>query len=108
MPVFLNKKYIWKWETLTVNIFLNSTVGILKLLRYLGKRYIVKMYFKKKLNEIEIKMQKFRNISISQIPTKPDRNYKQIIITCIICRYLYFLYEKLFTNEVDLLRKLVS
>ena len=62
------------------------------------------MYFKKKLNEIEMKMPKFRNISISQIPTKPDRNYKQIIITCIIIRYLYSLNVKLFTNEVDLLR----
>jgi hypothetical protein len=66
------------------------------------------MYFKKKLNEIETKMPKFRNISISHISTKPDRNYKQIIITCIIIRYLYSLNVKLFTNEVDLLRKLVS
>ena len=66
------------------------------------------MYLKKKLNEIEMKMPKFRNISISPIPTKPDRNYKQIIITCIIIRYLYSLNVKLFTNEVDLLRKLVS
>ena len=66
------------------------------------------MYFKKKLNEIEMKMPKFRNISISQIPTKPDRNYKQIIIMCIVIRYLYSLNVKLFTNEVDLLRKLLS
>ena len=66
------------------------------------------MYFKKKLNEIEMKMPKFRNISISQIPTKPDQNYKQIIITCIIIRYFYSLNVKLFTNEVGLLRKLLS
>ena len=66
------------------------------------------MYFKKKLNETEMKMSKFSNISISQIPTNPDRNYKQIIIMCIIFRYPRFLYAKLLTNEVDLLRKLVS
>jgi hypothetical protein len=66
------------------------------------------MYFKKKLSEIEMKMPKFRNISISQIPTKPDRNDKQIIVTCIIIRYLYSLNVKLFTNDVNLLRKLVS
>jgi hypothetical protein len=66
------------------------------------------MYFKKKLKEIEMRMSKFRNISISQIPTKPDRNYKQIIITCIIIIYLYSLNVKLFTNEVNLLRKLLS
>ena len=66
------------------------------------------MYFKKKLNEIEIKMPIFRNISISQIPTKPDQNYKQIIITCIIIRYLDSLNVKLFTNEVDLLKNLDS
>jgi hypothetical protein len=28
--------------------------------------------FKKKLQEIEMKMPKFRSISISQIPTKPN------------------------------------
>jgi hypothetical protein len=49
---------------------------------HLGKRYYVKMHFEMKLNEIEIKMPKFRNISISQIPIKLD--------------------------EFDLLRKLVS
>jgi hypothetical protein len=65
------------------------------------------MYFKKKLKEIEMKMSKFRNIAISQIPTKPDRNYKQITVTCIIIRYLYSFNVKLFTNEVDLLRKLL-
>jgi hypothetical protein len=67
--------------------------------------YIVKMYFKNKMNKIEMKMPKFRNISISQIPTKPDRNYKQMIITCIIIGYFYSLNVKLFTNEVDLLKK---
>jgi hypothetical protein len=62
------------------------------------------MYSKKKLNEIEMKMPKLRNISISQIPTKPDQNYKQIIIVCINIRYLYSLNVKLFTNEVDLVK----
>jgi hypothetical protein len=36
------------------------------------------MYFEKKLKEIEMKMPKLGNISISQIPTTPDRNYKLI------------------------------
>jgi hypothetical protein len=66
------------------------------------------MYFKKKLNEIEMKMPKLRNISISQIPTKPDQNDEQISVTCIIIKYLHSLNVKLFTSEVDLLRKLVS
>jgi hypothetical protein len=58
--------------------------------------------FEKKLKEIETKMPKFRNISISRIPTTPDWNYKQVVITCIIIRYLYSLNIKLFTKEVDL------
>jgi hypothetical protein len=48
---------------------------------YLGKTYFWKMHFEKKLKDIEIKMQTFRNISISQISTTPDRNYKQEVIT---------------------------
>jgi hypothetical protein len=66
------------------------------------------MYFKKKLNNIEMKNAKFRNISIYPISTKLAHNYKQIIIACIITRYLYSLYVKLFTNEVDIWRKLAS
>jgi hypothetical protein len=49
--------------------------------------------------EIEMKMPKFRNISISQIPTTPDRNYKQVVIKYIIIRFLYSLNIKLFTNK---------
>jgi hypothetical protein len=61
------------------------------------------------MKEVDMKMPKFRNISISQIPTTPDRNYKQEVITYIIIRYLYSLNVKLLTNEVDLFkRKLVS
>jgi hypothetical protein len=63
------------------------------------------MYFEKKWKEIEMKMPKFRNISISQISTTPDQNYIQVVITYIIIRYLYSLNVNLFTNEVDLLRK---
>jgi hypothetical protein len=66
------------------------------------------MYFETKLKEIEMKMLKFRNISIPQISTTPDQNYEQVVITYIIIRYLYPLNVKLFTNEVYLLRKLVS
>jgi hypothetical protein len=66
------------------------------------------MYFEKNLKEIEMKMPKFRNISISQIPTTPDRNYKQVVIKYIIIKFLYSLIIKLFINEVHLLRKLVS
>jgi hypothetical protein len=61
------------------------------------------MYFEKKLKEIEMKMPKFRNISISQISTTPDRNHKQVVMKYIIIRYLYSLNVKLFTNEVDFL-----
>jgi hypothetical protein len=61
------------------------------------------MYLEKKMKEIEMKMPKLRNISISRIPTMPDRNYKQVVITYIIIRYMYSLNVKLFTNEVDLL-----
>jgi hypothetical protein len=50
-------------------------------------------------------MPKFRNISISDILTTPDWNYKKEVI---IIRYLYSINVKLFTNEVDLLRKLAS
>jgi hypothetical protein len=71
--------------------------------------------FKKKIycenvfwKEIEMKMPKFGNISISQIPATPDRNYKQVVLKYIIIRFLYSLDLKLFTNEVDLLTKLVS
>jgi hypothetical protein len=48
------------------------------------------MYFEKKLKEIEMKMPKFRNISISHIPTTPDRNYKQVLSsdTCIPLMYM--------------------
>jgi hypothetical protein len=53
-------------------------------------------------------MPKLRTISISRILTTLDRNYKQVVMTYIIIRYLYSLKVKLFTNEVDLLRKLVS
>jgi hypothetical protein len=49
------------------------------------------MHFEKKLKEIEMKTPKFRNISISQIPTTPDRNYTQIVIKYIIIRFLYSL-----------------
>jgi hypothetical protein len=55
-----------------------------------------------------MKMPWFRNISISQIPATPDRSYKQVFLTYIIITYLYSLNVQLFTNEDDLLRKLIN
>jgi hypothetical protein len=49
------------------------------------------MYFEKKLKEIEMQMPKFKNISIFQILTTPNRNYKQVVITYIIIRHPYSL-----------------
>jgi hypothetical protein len=101
--IFFYKKIFLKIKYISRYFFFNSTVNI-----HLGKRYIGKMYFEKKLNKIEMKMPKFRNIPLSHIPTTPGRNYKQVVITYIIIRYLYSLHVKPFTNEVDILRKLAS
>jgi hypothetical protein len=85
------------------------TVKILKSWDILGKkRYIIKKCFEKNLKEIEMKLSKFRNISISQNSTTLDGNYKQVVRTYIIIRYRYPLKVKLFTNEVYLLRELVT
>jgi hypothetical protein len=41
-----------------------------------------------------MKIPKFRNISISQISTTPDRTYKQVVIAYIIITYLYSLNQQ--------------
>jgi hypothetical protein len=75
----------------------------------LRSKFLKVEIFKKKIycenvfrKEIEMKMPKFRNIWIFQIPTTPDRNYKQVVIKYIIIRFLYSPNIKLFPNEVDL------
>jgi hypothetical protein len=63
------------------------------------------MYFEKKLKEIEMKMPKYfdfsdSNHTRSELQTSSHKvHFHQIPV---------FPYIKLFTNEVDLLRKLVS
>jgi hypothetical protein len=101
---FFNKKIFLKMKYINRSYFLILRLKFLKVEMFRKKIYCENVFWK----EIEMKMPKFRNISISQISTTPDRNYERIVITYIIIRYLYPLNVKLFTNEVYLLRKLVS
>jgi hypothetical protein len=97
------KKILWKWNTLIFNIFFIQRLKFLKVEIFKKKIYCENVFMERNWTKLKWKWQNSEIFDIS------DSNHaRSELQTYIIIRYLYSLIIKLFTNEVDLLRKLVS